>query len=151
MDHKRHKRERMIARGRERGTRLLQKGRRVSLAMSRVRMGIVLVGILVCAGLYELEWFVTGNWALLGFLLGRRIAGKFKPTTVIQHAHQSDSYRIWLAAWSGLRTQLPTVQQGVTGFAYFPLGEEERQDLPTVLERTKFGPQIEDVIVKGYR
>ena len=81
----------------------------------------------------------------------RRIARKFKPTTVIQHAHQSDSYRIWLAAWSGLRTQLPTVQQGVTGFAYFPLGEEERQDLPTVLERTKFGPQIEDVIVKGYR
>ena len=70
MDQKRHKRERMIARGRERGTRLLQKGRRVSLAMSRVRMGIVLVGILTCAGLYELEWFVTGNWALLGFLLG---------------------------------------------------------------------------------
>ena len=69
MDQKRHKRERMIARGRERGTRLLQKGRRVSLAMSRVRMGLVLVGILACAGLYELEWFVMGNWALLGFLL----------------------------------------------------------------------------------
>ena len=69
MDDTRHKRERMITRGAERGTRLLQKGRRVSLAMSRVRMGLVLAGILVCAALYNLDWFVTGNWALLGFFL----------------------------------------------------------------------------------
>ena len=33
-------------------------------------MGLVLVGILVCAVLYKLGWFVTGNWVLLGFLLG---------------------------------------------------------------------------------
>ncbi len=37
--------------------------------MSRVRMGLVLAGILCCAALYELGWFVTGNWALLAFLL----------------------------------------------------------------------------------
>ena len=69
MDDKRHKRDCMITRGSERGTHLLQKGQRVSLAMSRGRMGLVLLGILVCAALYELGWFVTGNWALLGFLL----------------------------------------------------------------------------------
>ena len=33
-------------------------------------MGLVLVGILVCVALYKLGWFVTGNWVLLGFLLG---------------------------------------------------------------------------------
>lgn len=70
MDHQRHTRDRMIARGSERGTRLLRKGRRISLTLSRSRMGLVLVGILVCAALYKLEWFVTGNWVLLGFLLG---------------------------------------------------------------------------------
>ena len=32
-------------------------------------MGLVLVGILVCAVLYKLGWFVTGNWVLLVFLL----------------------------------------------------------------------------------
>ena len=69
MDQKRHKRDRMIARGSERGARLLRKGRRVSLALSRSRMGLVLVGILVCAALYKFGWFVTGNWVLLGFLL----------------------------------------------------------------------------------
>lgn len=70
MDTRRHKRERMLSRGVERGTRFLHKGRRVSLAMSRVRMGLALAGILVCATLYNLGWFVTGNWTLLGFLLG---------------------------------------------------------------------------------
>ena len=69
MDQKRLKRDRMIARGSERGARLLRKGRRVSLALSRSRMGLVLVGILVCVALYKLGWFVAGNWALLGFLL----------------------------------------------------------------------------------
>ncbi len=69
MDQKRDKRERMITRGIERGMRILQQGRRISLGMSRVRMGVVLVGILVCVVLYKFGWFVTGNWALLGFLL----------------------------------------------------------------------------------
>ncbi len=69
MDQKRHTRERMIARGRDRGARLLRKGRRVSLILSRSRMGLVLAGILVCVASYELGWFVTGNWALLGFFL----------------------------------------------------------------------------------
>lgn len=70
MDDNHRKREHTLTRGREWGARLLLKGRRVSLVLSRTRMGIVLVGILVCAALYELEWYVTGNWALLGVLLG---------------------------------------------------------------------------------
>ncbi len=70
MNDHRHQRERMLLRGSERGIRLLQKGRQVSLAMSRVRMGIVLTGTLACAALYELEWYIMGNWTLLGFLFG---------------------------------------------------------------------------------
>ncbi|MDE0404089.1 MAG: MutS family DNA mismatch repair protein [Nitrospira sp.] len=69
MDNVRRKRERMIVRGRDRGTRLLLKGRRVSLALSRSRMGLVLVGLLICVSSYKLGWFVAGNWALLGFFL----------------------------------------------------------------------------------
>lgn len=69
MDNVRRGRERMIIRGRDRGTRLLLKGRRVSLALSRSRMGLVLTGLLVCVSSYKLGWFVTGNWALLGFFL----------------------------------------------------------------------------------
>ncbi len=69
MDNVRRKRERMIVRGRDRGTRLLLKGRRVSLALSRSRMGLVLAGLLVCVASYKLGWFVAGNWALLGFFL----------------------------------------------------------------------------------
>lgn len=69
MDNIRRKRERMLVRGRDRGTRLLLKGRRVSLALSRSRMGLVLAGLLVCVSLYKLGWFVAGNWVLLGLVL----------------------------------------------------------------------------------
>ncbi len=69
MDHHRHRRDHVISRGRERGTRLLQKGRRVSLALSRSRMGLVLAGTAGCVALYKSGWFVTGNWVLLGWVL----------------------------------------------------------------------------------
>lgn len=81
----------------------------------------------------------------------RRVARKFKPTLVVHHPHQTDSPNIWQTAWSGAKKNLKTVQQGVSGIAYFPAFGSNcvRRDLSIVLERTKFGPAIQDVVISG--
>ena len=83
----------------------------------------------------------------------RRIAKKFDPTIVIHHPHQTDSSGIWQTAWSGVRKVLPSFKQGVSGIAYYPAYDytAEREELPIVLKRTKFGTRIEDVVIEGFR
>ena len=63
----RDRREQALGRALGRGTRMLERGERQSLTLSRTRMGIVLLAILVCALLYNHEWFITGNWVLGGW------------------------------------------------------------------------------------
>lgn len=57
--------ERLIARA----NRLFAKGEQWSLFLSRWRLGIFITAFLVCATLYKLEWFHSGNMALALFLL----------------------------------------------------------------------------------
>lgn len=113
-------------------------------------------------GCHDLNMFSARAWAnqrersrrRLRCQAMRQTAKKFKPNIVIQHAHQTDTPNIWRTAWSGLKTVLPTVKQGLTSIAYYPAyhhGDVERKDLPTVLDHTKFGPSIEDVVIKGFR
>ena len=79
----------------------------------------------------------------------RRIARKFDPTIVIQHPHQTDSSKIWRTAWSGVESALPSAPQRLSGIAYFPIPGREK--LPIVLDRTQFGPSIDDVVVEGFK
>jgi MutS domain V len=67
MNHK-HKREAALIRGIDRATRLYAQGEQRSAMFSRVRMGIVILAIIVCALLYNHEWFVIGNWVLAGWV-----------------------------------------------------------------------------------
>ena len=80
------------------------------------------------------------------------LARKFKPTIVISHPHQTDTLRIWLPGWCGVKKILPFIKQRLSGIAYYPPNWEPttRQELPVVLRGTKFGPKIEDVVVKGF-
>lgn len=112
-------------------------------------------------GCHDLNMFSARAWAnqKSGSMRRKRcarmrsIAKKFDPTIVIQHPHQTDSSRIWQTAWSGVKKVLPSVEQGLSGIVYLPAYgcTAEREELPVVLERTKFGPQIEDVVIKGFR
>jgi len=70
MDKQRQRLNRRILRSLERGVNLLTKGKRASLTISRIRMGLVLGCVAVCAVLFNVEWFVTGNWVLAGCLAG---------------------------------------------------------------------------------
>jgi len=111
-------------------------------------------------GCHDLNMFSARSWA--NQLPGskrrrrctkmRRVAKQFEPTIVIQHPHQTDSPRIWQTAWSGVLNNLPSVEQGLSGIAYFPrFGcSTTRGELCDVLSGAKFGPRIEDVVIKGY-
>lgn len=111
-------------------------------------------------GCHDLNMFSTRAWAnqlkgserRLRCAKMRRVAKQFDPTIVIQHPHQTDSPRIWQAAWSGVKKSLPSVEQGLSGIAYYPRPDcrETRRELRDVLKGTKFGPRIENVVIKGY-
>lgn len=62
-------REQVMRRGIERGTRMLERGKTQSARFSRGRMGIVLLALIVCALLYNHEWFVIGNWVLVAWVI----------------------------------------------------------------------------------
>ncbi|MXZ43766.1 MAG: hypothetical protein F4Z01_02120 [Gammaproteobacteria bacterium] len=83
----------------------------------------------------------------------RSEAERFEPSIVIQHPHQTDSPRIWLSGWSGIKKILPSVEQGLSGIAYFPhpLHRATRRKLPKVIDGTKFGSNIEDVVIEGFK
>ncbi len=67
--HHKQRREQAMVRGIDRGTRMLELGKKRSATFSRVRMGIVLSAIVVCALLYNHEWFVTGNWVFAAWII----------------------------------------------------------------------------------
>ena len=97
MDEQRRQLNRRIIRSLERGLRLLTKGQRVSLTLSRTRMGLVLGCVTVCAVLYNKEWFVTGNWVL---------AGCFAGFLVLVHVHNRLKDRLHrLRVWLHIQTR----------------------------------------------
>ena len=97
MDEQRRQLNRRIIRSLERGLRLLTKGQRASLTLSRTRMGLVLGCVTVCAVLYNKEWFVTGNWVLAGCLAG---------FLVLVHVHNRLKDRLHrLRVWLHIQTR----------------------------------------------
>ena len=97
MDEQRRQLNRRIIRSLERGLRFLTKGQRVSLTLSRTRMGLVLGCVTVCAVLYNKEWFVTGNWVL---------AGCFAGFLVLVHVHNRLKDRLHrLRVWLHIQTR----------------------------------------------
>ena len=97
MDEQRRQLNRRIIRSLERGLRLLTKGQRASLMLSRTRMGLVLGCVTVCAVLYNKEWFVTGNWVLAGCLAG---------FLVLVHVHNRLKDRLHrLRVWLHIQTR----------------------------------------------
>ena len=64
-----HKREHTLKRGIATADRLLTIGAQASTNFTRARLAIFLTGFFTCLALYKAEWFHSGNFALLGFLI----------------------------------------------------------------------------------
>ena len=83
------------------------------------------------------------------------LACQFKPTLVLHHPHQTDTWETWQGGWSGVRQHLDSVPTYASGIAYFswdfkssrPL--EPRRSLDGVLLHTRCGDVV-DICVDGY-
>ena len=83
------------------------------------------------------------------------LACRLKPTLVLHHPHQTDTWETWQGGWSGVRQHLDSVRTYASGIAYFswdsklrhPL--EPRRCLDRVLQRTRCG-DVMDICVNGY-
>ena len=84
-----------------------------------------------------------------------QLACQFKPTLVLHHPHETDTWETWQGGWSGARQHLDSMRTYASGIAYFswdhksnrPL--EPRRSLDSVLQRTKCGDVV-DICVNGY-
>ncbi len=56
---------------------MLEHGQQRSTTFSRGRMGIVLLALVVCALLYNHEWFVVGNWVLAAWMILFAIVARY--------------------------------------------------------------------------
>ena len=82
----------------------------------------------------------------------RRLAKEFKPVSVLQHPHTTDSPMIWSTAWSGVRQHLSTAQTLASAIAYCCGGKNGvlRASIETVKERTAWGDEVVDIVVEGH-
>jgi hypothetical protein len=81
----------------------------------------------------------------------RDTLGGFAPTVVLHHPHGTDTAQTWAASWSGLEASSPTVGSWASAIRHHnPWGEPRRQELPTVLDRTRSEPTC-DVVVAPLR
>ena len=86
----------------------------------------------------------------------RRLAKSFKPTIVLQHAHSTDSQRIWSTPWSGARELLQRNRGGrhvwASGIGYYYGDDTPRGELCDVLGSTRCCEEhVIDVCVKPSR
>ena len=100
---------RTLQRGIDRASRLLDGGRQQSLLLSRCRLVFVLIGMLVCGGLYREELYVLGNWVLAAFaavFVGiaqyhTRLESRLSRLKIWQHIKESHLARTRLH-WEGI-------------------------------------------------
>lgn len=84
----------------------------------------------------------------------RRLATEFQPTIVLHHPHSTDSPRIWMTAWSGVRNLFDKnsvpLQAWASGIAFFNgLGDTNRSKIEDVLAATSSSHEhVSDVMVR---
>jgi hypothetical protein len=59
-----------------------------------------------------------------------------KPTLIIQHPHNTDTYKIWYQSWKTVEKIYPFVKEYVSGIRYYNYGDSKRGSLKSVLDKT---------------
>lgn len=62
-----------------------------------------------------------------------------KPTLILHHPHNTDTYRIWNTEWRTIEKKYPFVNQFVSGIRYYNDGAKKRGDLKTILNKCSKG------------
>jgi len=80
----------------------------------------------------------------------RRKVARFRPTTVLQHPHSTDTPNIWRMPWLSLAREVPSIRAWGSGIAYYSWRENNRADLDRVLDLTKSDPHdVADIVLNA--
>lgn len=64
---------------------------------------------------------------------------QYKPNLIIQHPHNTDTYKIWNTEWKTVEKKYPFVTEYVSGIRYYNYGRKKRGSMNNVLEKTILG------------
>lgn len=100
-------------------------------------------------GCHDLKMFSPRSKAIVGDKRKQKIL-KFdklmrihKPTVILHHPHNTDTYRIWNTEWRTIEKNYPYVNQFVSGIRYYNDGEQKRGDLKTILKKCSKGSVVD--------
>jgi hypothetical protein len=81
----------------------------------------------------------------------RRKLIEWKPTTILQHPHYTDTSQTWAPAWSGAKALAGEALRAAVGGVRYARSETQlpRRPLKTVLRATAFGPVLDFVLDIG--
>ena len=96
-------------------------------------------------GCHDLKMFslraksVAGNERLKKIKEFDKLMKHFKPNLILQHPHNTDSYKIWNSEWKMIEKTYPFVRGYVSGIRYYNNGSRRRQGINKVIEKTMLG------------
>lgn len=74
-----------------------------------------------------------------------KLMNQFKPNIIIQHPHNTDTYKIWNTEWKTVEKKYPFVTEYVSGIRHYNYGRKKRGTIKNVIEKTTLG-KVETMI-----
>lgn len=74
-----------------------------------------------------------------------KLMKQYKPNIIIQHPHNTDTYKIWNTEWKTVEKKYPFVTEYVSGIRHYNYGHKTRGTMNNVLEKTILG-KVETII-----
>ncbi len=68
-----------------------------------------------------------------------KLMKQFKPNLIIQHPHNTDTYKIWNTEWKTVEKLYPFVKEYVSGIRHYHYGHKRRGTIQTVIDKTILG------------
>jgi len=96
-------------------------------------------------GCHDLKIFSPRAKAIAGTERQRKIKEfdklmkEFKPNLIIQHPHNTDTYKIWNTEWKTVEKLYPFVTEYVSGIRHYRYGQKRRGTIQTVIDKTILG------------
>jgi len=68
-----------------------------------------------------------------------KLMKQYKPNIIIQHPHNTDTYKIWNTEWKTVEKLYPFVTEYVSGIRHYNYGHKRRGTIKSVIDKTILG------------
>jgi very-short-patch-repair endonuclease len=102
-------------------------------------------------GCHDLKVFSPRAKAIAGYDRQKKIKNfdklmkLYKPNLIIQHPHNTDTYKIWNTEWKTVEKKYPFVREYLSGIRHYNYGNKKRGTINSVIDKTTLG-QITTII-----